>query len=76
MAYPMAESIKTAVFMDDEAAAQYVLMLKHWHVIKELDRQGFYELKNGSIELHKDRLGNLSTVIKHEHSYLTRQGNG
>ena len=68
----MKELPKTAIFMDDEAAAQYVTMLKYWHVIKVLDEHDFYDLRNGSMELHKDRIGNLSTVIKHEHSFLTR----
>ncbi len=61
--------------MDDEAAAQYVLMLKYWYVIKELERQDFLNLKSGRLELHKDVYGNFSTVVKHQHIDLTRQTN-
>lgn len=65
MAYPMAESIKTAIFMDDEAAAQYVTCLKYWNVIEELNRIDFYNMKNGKVELHKDGLGNFSLLTQH-----------
>jgi len=61
----MIDSPKTAVFMDDEAAAQYVMMLKYWPVIQELDRIDFYHQKNGKVELHKDGMGNLALVVQH-----------
>jgi hypothetical protein len=64
---------RTAVFMDDEAARQYVTMLKYWPVIKELDKLDFYKLKNGSVELHKDYLGNLSSIKEHKLISLARQ---
>lgn len=64
---------RTAVFMDDEAATQYVTMLKYWHVTKALNDIDFFHLKNGSVELHKDYLGNLSSVIQHIHTSLGRQ---
>ena len=68
----MVEPIKTEVFMDDKAAKQYVTMLKYWHVIKELEAIDFYRLKNGSVELHKDYLGNLSAIKTHTLITFTR----
>ena len=51
--------------MDDDAAAQYVTMLKYWNVIDELNRIDFFSMKNGKVELHKDGLGNLALVVQH-----------
>ncbi len=66
----MAESIKTPIYMTDLEADQFIKLQKYFNIVQELDRVDFFGMKNGSIELHKDKLGNLSAVIVHVHRNL------
>lgn len=60
----------TAVYMTIMEQEQYVKLIKYFNVCVELDKIDFFKMKGGSVELHKDRHGNLSTVIQHIHRQL------
>lgn len=61
--------------MTDMEQENYIRSLKYMNVLKELERINFASLKNGSIELHKDIYGNLSVIVEHITTSLTRRGN-
>lgn len=63
---------KTAVYMTEEEQQQFLLFTKYQKILEELERVHFYEMKGGSIELHKDRYGNLSTIVQHSHFIVVK----
>jgi hypothetical protein len=58
--------IKNAVYMTIMEQEQYVKLMKYYNVVQELDKIDFYSMKEGSVTIYKDRLGNISAIHKTE----------
>jgi hypothetical protein len=58
---------KVTIELTDYEAKQFVVFQKHRELFEMLEHAGFFELKNGSLELHKDTFGKVMVMDKHEH---------
>lgn len=69
----MPESIKeirNAVYLTELEQEEFVRSIKYQMLLKELENINFPSIKGGSIEIHKDRHGNVSAIIVHTHYNL------
>lgn len=58
---------KVTVELTDYEAKQFVSFQKHRDLFEMLEHVKFFDLKNGSLELHVDAFGKVMVIDKHEH---------
>ena len=56
----------TTVFLDDETAKLFVQFQKRRMFMLLLEQKSVWDIRNGSIEIHFDKDGLISSVDKHE----------
>ena len=57
---------RTTVFLDDETAKLFVQFQKRRMFMLLLEQKGGFDIVNGSLEIHFDKDGLISSVDKHE----------
>ena len=63
----MGDSTKTTIFLTPEDAVLFIAFQKRFAFIKLLEETGALDLRNGSLELHFDHTGAISSVDIHRH---------
>ena len=58
------------VFMTDLEAEQFVMFQRNRALIELLDHMGAFSLKNATVTLHFDHVGEIKTVSKNENFHL------
>ena len=61
----------TTLFLTPEECAQFILFQKHRALIGLLESLQAFDLKDGSIEIHFNRLGEIIAVNKHQRFAVT-----
>lgn len=52
--------------LTENEAQLFVLFQKHHAIIQVLETCGFFDMKNGSVEIHKDYDGNVKVAKVHK----------
>ena len=55
--------------LTNEDAELFLSFRKNQDVFSVLDKQGIFDIKNGSVEIHFDAAGTMANIVKHEVIY-------
>lgn len=57
----------TTIQLSSKDAMEFVKFQKHYALVELLDSLGAFEIKNGSVEIHFDSMGQIGSVDVHRH---------
>lgn len=61
--------IYTTIQLSKEDAEAFIKFQKHYAMVNLLESLGVFDLRNASIEMHFDSLGQIAKIDTHTHYY-------
>lgn len=61
------ETELSKVYLTNDEARQFVTFRKHFTMVNLMESLGVFNIKDGSVEIHFDRLGQIAKVDIHSH---------